>query len=188
MSFLKRYLNRRFSFEIAPGIIFFIVNYGWGLMWATAAVMVATAVFTFLGIAIEKRIPVFPIVTIILVLALGGATLVFEDELFIKVKPTVGLCLFAIALIVGLLLRPTLLARALEGQVHLTEKGWRVLTTRWVLYALALAVTNELIWRTQGTDTWVAFKASLTPVSILGYIVITRLTAQTYWQKSEFDA
>ena len=149
--------------------------------------MIATVVFTFLGIKIEKRIPVFPIVTILLVLTLGGATLVLEDELFIKVKPTVGLCLFAIALIIGLLLRPSLLARALNGQVHLTEKGWRVLTIRWVLYALALAVTIELIWRTQETDTWVAFKASLTPVSILGYIVITRLTVPKYWQKSEIN-
>ena len=112
----------------------------------------------------------------------------FEDEIFIKVKPTVGLSLFAIALIIGLLLRPSLLARALNGQVHLTEKGWRVLTVRWVFYALALAVTNELIWRTQDTDTWVAFKASLTPVSILGYIVITRLTVPKYWQKSEINS
>ena len=72
MEFFKRYLNRRIIFEIAPGIIFFIVNYRLGLMWATAAVMIATIVFTFLGIKVEKRIPVFPIVTIILVLTLGG--------------------------------------------------------------------------------------------------------------------
>jgi intracellular septation protein len=123
MSFIQRYLNRHILFEISPGILFLFVNYGWGLSWATAAVMVATVVFTFLGIKIEQRIPVFPIVTVILVLSLGGATLLFEDELFIKIKPTVGNCLFATALGVGLLLRPCLLARALEGQVYLTKKG-----------------------------------------------------------------
>jgi intracellular septation protein len=157
-------------------------------MWATMAVMVATVVFTLLGIVLERRVPVFPIVTVLLVLTLGGAALVFDDELFIKIKPTVGNFLFATALVIGLLLHPSLLARALTGQVYLTEKGWRVLTIRWVLFALVLAGTNEIIWRTQSTDMWVAFKAGLTPVSIFGYIIITRLTAPTYWQEPRFDA
>jgi len=188
MGFVERYLNRHILFEIAPGIIFFIVNYGWDLMMATAAVIIATVVFTSLGFLVERRIPVFPIVTVLLVLLLGGAALMFKDALFIKVKPTVGNLLFAITLIIGLLLRPSLLARALEGQVYLTEKGWKVLTIRWVLFALVIAGANEFMWRTQDTDIWVAFKASLTPVSILAYIVITRLTAPAYWQEPEIDA
>jgi hypothetical protein len=108
MGFVKRYQNRHIVYEIAPGIVFLIVNYIWGLLWATAAVMVATGVFIFLGLALERRFPVFPIVTVLLVLMLGGATLVF--------------------------------------------------------------------------------KAGLTPVAILGYIAITRLTAPKYWQEPEMDA
>ena len=181
MSFTERYLNRRILFEIAPGIIFFIVNYHWALMWATVAVIAATLLFTFLGITLEKRIPVFPIVTVILVVTLGGATLLFKDELFIKIKPTIGIGLFAGILAVGILFRPVLLARALEGQVYLSEKGWKVLTLRWVVFLAVLAVLNELVWRSQDTDTWVAFKALLTPISIFGCILITRFTAPTYW-------
>ena len=82
-------------------------------------------------------------------------------------------------------MRPCLLARALEGQVYLTQKGWKTLTVIWVLFALALAGVNEFMWRTQSTDTWVAFKASLAPVSICGYIFITRMTAARYWQEPE---
>jgi intracellular septation protein len=41
---------------------------------------------------------------------------------------------------------------------HLTEEGWRKLTIRWALFFLALAVLNEIVWRTQSTDTWVTFK------------------------------
>ena len=187
MGVVERYLNRHILFEIAPGIIFFIVNYAWDLMMATAAVIIATVVFTFLGFLVERRIPVFPIVTVFLVLLLGGAALVFKDALFIKIKPTIGNFLFAGTLIIGLLLRPSLLARALEGQVYLTDKGWKVLTVRWVLFAIVMASANELMWRTQATDAWVAFKAGMTPVSIFAYIVITRFTAQTYWQEPEID-
>ncbi len=188
MGFAERYLNRHILFEIAPGVIFFIVNSKWNLKIATVAVIIATLVFTIMGFLVERRIPVFPIVTVILVLLLGGATLIFNDALFIKIKPTIGNLLFALTLLIGLFMRPSLLSRALEGQVHLTEKGWKVLTIRWVLFAIILACANEFIWRTQDTDTWVAFKASLAPVSIFAYIVITRLTAETYWQEPENGA
>ena len=136
----------------------------------------------------ERRIPEFPIVTVILVLLLGGATLILNDALFIKIKPTIGNLVFALTLLVGLCIRPGLLARALEGQVHLTEKGWKARTIRWVFFAIILACANEFVWRTQGTDTWVAFKASLAPVSIFAYITITRLTAETHWQEQENGA
>jgi intracellular septation protein len=187
MGIVERYLNRHILLEIAPGIVFLIVNYAWDLMMATAAVIIATVVFTVLGIFAERRIPVFPIVTVLLVLILGGAAIVFKEALFIKIKPTIGNCLFAVTLIFGLLLHPSLLVRALEGQVYLTDKGWKVLTIRWVLFALLMAGANEIIWRTQDTDTWVAFKASMTPVSIFAYIVITRFTARTFWQETAID-
>ena len=104
---------------------------------------------------------------------------------FFLIKPTIGNFLFALTLLVGLFIRPSLLARALEGQVDLTETGWKVLTIRWVIFSIILACANEFMWRTQDTDTWVAFKASLAPVSIFAYIIITRLTAETYWQEKE---
>lgn len=187
MGVVERYLNRHILFEIAPGIIFFIVNYAWDLMMATVAVIIATVVFTFFGFLVERRIPVFPIVTVLLVLLLGGAALIFKDALLIKIKPTIGNFLFAAMLIIGLLLRPSLLARALEGQVYLTDKGWKVLTIRWALFALVMAGANELLWRTHSTDAWVGFKAGMTPISIFAYIDITRFTAQTYWQEPEID-
>lgn len=154
---------------------------------ATAAVIIATVVFTFLGFLFERRIPVLPMVTVLLVLLLGGAALIFQDALFIKIKPTIGNFLFAATLLIGLRLRPCLLTRALEGQVYLTEKGWKVLTIRWVLFTPIMAGANELMWRTQTTDAWVAFKVAMPPTSILFYIVITRVTAQIYWQEPQVN-
>ena len=182
-TFVERYLNRRIVLELAPAIVFFAVNLGWGLMVATAAVMAATVVTTAVGVVAEKRVPVLAIVTLVLVLLLGGASLLFEDELYIKIKPTVGRCLFALALAVGLRLRESLLRRAFAEQLHLTEAGWRVLTLSWIALALVFAAANEWAWRTLDTDSWVAFRTALTPASILGYIAITRLVAGRYWHE-----
>ena len=185
MAHVHRYLNRHTLFEIAPGFIFLAVSDLWGLRWATAALVFATLLFSAISITRDRRLVVFPIIAVILVLTLGGLSLLVGNELFIKIKPTVGKCLFAATLLAGLFFRPCLLARALTGQVHLTDEGWRVLTIRWALLALALAGMNELVWRTRGTDAWVLFSAWLTPASILGYILITRHTAPRYWSEPD---
>ena len=88
----------------------------------------------------------------------GGATLVFQNETFIKMKPTIIYLLFAGTLFGGLIFRKPLLAMVFDQMFHLTEEGWRKLTLRWALFFLALAVLNEIVWRTQTTDTWVTFK------------------------------
>ena len=45
-----------------------------------------------------------------------------------------------------------------DQMFHLTDEGWRKLTVRWAVFFLVLAALNEIVWRTQSTDTWVAFK------------------------------
>jgi intracellular septation protein len=55
---------------------------------------------------------------------------------------------------------------------NLTPKGWRILTLRWALFFLGMAALNEIVWRTQSTDFWVAFKA-------FGAIPITMIFAMT---------
>ena len=45
-----------------------------------------------------------------------------------------------------------------DAMFHLTDEGWRKLTIRWAAFFFALAVLNEIVWRTQSTDTWVSFK------------------------------
>lgn len=181
--FVERYLNRRMVLELAPAVVFFAANYGWGLMVATAAVMAATLTTTAIGIALERRVPMLAVTTLILVLALGGASLIFDSELFIKIRPTVGNTLFAVALAISLGFRGGLLRRTFEGQLYLSDVGWRVLTGCWIMLALSLAAANELVWRTLDTDGWVAFKTAETPLSILTYILLTRFIAGRYWRE-----
>ena len=98
----------------------------------------------------------------------GTLTLVLHDETFIKVKPTIVYTLFAAILGGGLLFGRSFIAIMFDQMFNLTPQGWRALTLRWSLWFLAMAVLNEIIWRTQSTDVWVTFKAfGMVPLTML---------------------
>ena len=129
-----------------------------GIFVATAVFMVAILVTLVISYALTRRVPAMAVVTAVIVFVFGGATLFFQNETFIKVKPTIIYLLFAGTLFGGIIFRKPLLAVVFDQVFNLTEEGWRKLTVRWALFFLALAVLNEIIWRTQSTDFWVTFK------------------------------
>jgi intracellular septation protein len=129
-----------------------------GIFVATAVFMVAILAALVASYILTRRLPVMAVVSAIVVLVFGGATLFFQNETFIKLKPTIIYLLFAGTLFGGLIFRKPLLAMVFDQVFHLTDEGWRKLTVRWALFFLALAVLNEIVWRTQSTDTWVTFK------------------------------
>jgi intracellular septation protein len=129
-----------------------------GIFVATAVFMVAIVAALAVSYAMTRHLPVMPLVTAVVVLVFGSLTLVLHDELFIKLKPTIIYVLFGAVLLVGLAWRKPLLGMVFDSVFHLTEEGWRRLTLRWALFFFALAILNEIVWRTQSTDTWVSFK------------------------------
>jgi len=129
-----------------------------GIFVATAVFMVAILVALAVSYALTRRLPVMAVVSAVIVVVFGGATLIFQNETFIKLKPTIIYLLFTGTLFGGLIFRKPLLAMVFDQMFHLTEEGWRRLTIRWALFFLALAIVNEVVWRTQSTDTWVTFK------------------------------
>ena len=66
--------------------------------------------------------------------------------------------LFAAILGGGLVLRLGLLQKLFDTVFQLTERGWRLLTVRWMLFFVVLAALNEFVWRTQTTEFWIQFK------------------------------
>jgi intracellular septation protein len=130
-----------------------------GIFAATAVFMVAILVALVVSYVLTRHLPTMALVTAAVVLVFGGLTLVLHDELFIKLKPTIIYVLFGGVLIGGLAFGKPLLGVVFDQMFHLTDEGWRKLTMRWALFFLALAVLNEIVWRTQSTDTWVTFKA-----------------------------
>ena len=145
--------------ELGPLIVFFAANAKFGLFVATGAFMVAIVAAIAVSYMVTKHVPVMALVTAFIVLVFGGLTLALHDETFIKVKPTIIYSLFAATLGMGLLFGRSFIALMFDQMFNLTPAGWKQLTIRWALFFAAMAVLNEIIWRTQTTDFWVAFKA-----------------------------
>jgi intracellular septation protein len=129
-----------------------------GIFVATAVFMVAIVIALVVSYVLTRHLPVMAMVSAVIVVVFGGLTLLLQNETFIKLKPTIIYLLFAGTLFGGLVFRKPLLAMVFDQVFHLTDEGWRRLTVRWALFFLALAALNEIVWRTQSTDTWVAFK------------------------------
>jgi intracellular septation protein len=157
--------------EYGPVVLFFIALKIWGLMPATGVLIVASLLAVGFGYVREHRLAWAPVVTTVIVVIFGGLTLIFKDETFIKMKPTVVYVLFAVSLWVGLLLKKPLLERLIGGGLKMDHDGWRKLEARYAVFCAVMAVLNEIVWRTQTTDVWGDFK--------LGSIFLTFLFMAT---------
>lgn len=98
------------------------------------------------------------IATVVLVVLFGGLSVWLNDERFFKMKPTMIYVLFGGVLGFGLLRGQSYLKVVMEEALPLQAEGWMILTRRLCAFFLALAVLNEVIWRTMSTEAWVNFK------------------------------
>ena len=156
--------------ELGPLALFFAVYSKLGIFAATGVLMAGVVVTLGVSYAMLKRIPIMPLVTAVIVLIFGSLTLFLHDETLIKIKPTALYLLFAAALFAGLWLKRPLLKILFDEALHVTEEGWLKLTLRWAFFFVALAILNEVVWRTQSTDLWVKFKT-------FGFLPLTLLFA-----------
>ena len=158
----------KLALEMGPLALFFFANFKFGIFPATGVLMVAVVVALGVSYVLTKRVPVMPLVTAVAVLIFGGLTFYFNDDHFIKIKPTIVNTIFGAALLGGLAFGKPLLPVVLDSVLKLTGEGWRKLTFRWGLFFFVLAALNEIVWRTQSNDFWVSFKVFGTmPLTLL---------------------
>ena len=163
----------KFALELGPLVVFFFANnrgeaiaeavpalgaLGGPLFVATALFMLATVVSLTVSWVMIRTLPIMPIVSGAVVVVFGTLTLWLQDEVFIKMKPTIVNGLFAAVLLGGLAFGKPLLGYVFDQAFKLDDEGWRKLTLRWGLFFVFLAVLNEVVWRLFSTDFWVAFK------------------------------
>jgi intracellular septation protein len=168
----------KLALEMGPLVLFFLTNaYGERLFDLTSSsrLFVATGVFMVAVVAslgvtysLVGKLPIIPLVSAVVVVVFGGLTLILHDELFIKLKPTIVNSLFGAILIWAAATGRNLLKVVLDSVFSITDEGWRQLTWRWAFFFFVLAGLNELVWRTQTTDFWVAFKVwGIMPITMI---------------------
>jgi intracellular septation protein len=191
--------------ELGPLVLFFLVNgrYGplaaladalagplgvsdldptrRGLFAGTAIFMIATAIALPAYRRIEGRWPVMPVVGGFFILVFGGLTLWLQDELFIKMKPTIVNCLFGVILTGGLLTGRALLKPLFGAAFRLTDAGWTILTQRWAAFFFVLALVNEIMWRFFSTETWILSKMALSMPLTLIFAVAQTPVLKRHW-------
>ena len=154
--------------DIGPLAVFFIFYLRSDLKSAIIPLMIATIIAVLFSYIMEKKIPVMPTVGAFIILIFGGLTIYFDNEVFFKMKPTIINLLFALILYGGIVVKKPLLKLLLGAAIKLEDEGWKILTQRWISFFIALAVLNEIVWRTQSTDIWVNFKVfGILPITFI---------------------
>jgi intracellular septation protein len=145
--------------DFFPIILFFITFKTWGIMAATAVAIVATVIQ--IGYVWRKNGVVEPMqwVSLGVIVVFGGATLLTQDETFIKWKPTVLYWLMSTALWAGLyVFKRNFIKQLMGAQVQLPDHAWGVLLHSWACFFAVMGCLNLWVANHFDTDTWVSFK------------------------------
>jgi intracellular septation protein len=165
----------RLLLEFGPLILFFVVNAKFGIYWGTAALVLSTVIALIVFWVRDRYIPKLLAFGCAGVVLFGALTLAFNDDTFIKIKPTVVSLIFVAGLLVGHFMGRNPLKAIMGGAMalNLPDRAWRKLTLIWVVMFSTIAAANEIAWRSLSTDGWVTFKVfGLTGISLFFGVVI----------------
>ena len=161
----------KFATDFGPLLIFFIIYFKSenNLKIAIPPFIIATLIALLVVYFLEKRIPIVPLASGILITFFGGLTLYFDNKIFFYMKPTIINLLFAGVLFFGkYFTQKPLLKKIFQNALDLEDEGWKKLNYRWIGFFLFVAILNEIVWRTQTELFWVNFKVwGLLPISFL---------------------
>lgn len=177
------------ALEYGP-LVAFLLGYWWfkddtftiagqtynGFIAVTGAFVVIFAA-SILGLwRLTGKLSAMQILTLVVVLFMGGLSVWFNDEHFFKMKPTIIYIFFALLLGVGLWQGKSWLRLVMGEALPMQDEGWMILTRRMAVFFAVLAGANEVVWRNFSTETWVWFKVvGLTVATFLFLLTQARL-------------
>lgn len=153
--------------ELLPVLIFFIAYQQYGLYVATFALMAVTTLSLGYTWWRDRQVPLHKLVLLGVVLVLGGATLWFQDEAYIKWKPTVVYWIGGLVLLVNRCIgKSPLIPRLFTVPLPASVSG--KLEVSWMLFLFGMGGLNLWVATHYATATWVQFKVFGT----LGVLVV----------------
>ncbi|WP_313809557.1 septation protein IspZ [Sphingobium sp.] len=172
--------NLSLALDFGPLLVFFLSYKGAGWLWGpgnpitamifgTAAFMAAIVVAVIVSKVKLGRVSPMLWLSAVLIVFFGTLTIVYRDQSFIQIKPTIIYAFFALMLFAGLMRGKALLKYLLQAAYDgLTEEGWRKLSRNWAFFFVGMAIANEVMRRTMSFDSWLAVKVwGVTIVSVV---------------------
>jgi intracellular septation protein len=161
----------KFVTDFGPLVVFFLFYYNSdkNLKIAIPPFIIATLISLFVVWLIEKKIPMVPLISGILITLFGGLTIYFDNAVFLYIKPTIINVLFGLTLLFGKFFTDEPILKKIIGKsLSLTSEGWNLLNKRWMYFFFGVAILNECVWRTQSEEFWVNFKVwGLLPITFV---------------------
>ena len=161
----------KFITDFGPLLVFFTIYFknDNDLKLAIPPFIIVTLIALVIVYFLERKIPIVPLTSGILITLFGGLTLYFDNKIFFYMKPTIINLLFAFVLFFGqYITKKSLLKIFFQNSLNLRDEGWNKLNYRWIYLFIFIAILNEIVWRTQSEVFWVNFKVwGLLPITFL---------------------
>nr|WP_279611730.1 septation protein IspZ [Candidatus Sarmatiella mevalonica] len=154
--------------ELVPLVVFFVCYHYEGIQNAAIYMFIASLVVVCVVYIIERKVPTFSIISTVVLLLSALLSIATGNTMFIKMKPTVLYLLFGSAFYLSAFRKKPFLQFMLKEVADLSLKAWVTLSYRFAWFFIAMALLNEVMWRSCEEGTWVKFK-------VFGAIPITLL-------------
>ncbi len=170
-------------FDLFPVILFFIAYKAYDIYTATAVIIVASAIQVGYIYLRYRRVEKMHLITLGLVVLLGGLTLILHDEAFIKWKPTIVNWGFALVFLgshyIG---QKPIVRRMMDQAIQLPDTVWLKLSYLWIGFFIFSGFLNLFVAYNYDTDTWVNFKLfGLMGITFI-FIILQGLYVSRYMQ------
>ena len=162
--------------DFVPLVAFFATYKMFGMINATIVLLVASLIALVVHYIYHKTLPMVLIISTIIIVVLGSITIISGDTSFVKIKPTIVSLAFAAILFHGVYYKKGYTKHLFNSAINLTEQNWIILSKRFALLFLGIAIINEIIWRNLPENIWVNFKV----FGILGITIVFFLTQLSF--------
>jgi len=163
--------------EFFPIVLFFIAYKFYDIYVATGVVIVATILQVAYSWYKTRKVSTMQLITLGLILVMGGATIILQNEQFIKWKLSIVEWLFGVVFLGSQFIgKKPVIERMLSANLTLPAAIWRRLNTLWACFFLGVGTINVYVMYHYNTDDWVTFKTFVVPglmvVFLLGQVAM----------------
>lgn len=152
--------------DFVPLVAFFGAYKLFGMITATAVLLGCSIAAVVIHYLYHQTVPKMLIITTAIIVVMGSLTIFSGNTMFVKMKPTVVSLIFAAILFLGVFRNKGYMQYVFAPAIEMLDANWIILSRRFGLLFLSIAILNEIVWRNMSEEFWVNFK-------VFGILAIT---------------